>query len=139
MACTSVVFPVPSSPESPITVGATSSRPSASPNWLSASADRRMAYGVAVGPELEDLVAQDGGQLEIELFGGGLHLALEQFDERVALGGVGRTMECRLGGLGGLRVREARRESHLIHRLDDRARRDVLPLVVVGVRPAPEA
>src|SRR2546430_9738481 len=36
------------------------------------------ADGVAVGPELEDLIAQHRGQLEIEIFGRGLHLALEQ-------------------------------------------------------------
>src|SRR3989441_13277840 len=86
-----------SSPESPITAGAASSRPSASPNRLSASADRRIgrADGIAVGPQLEDLIPQHGGELEVELFGGGLHLTLEQLDERIALCGVGGAMEGR--------------------------------------------
>src|SRR6266550_6073953 len=99
-----------------MTAGAASSRPSVSPNRLSASAERRMggAFGIAVGPELEDLIPQHGGHLEVELFGGGLHLALEQLDERLALFGVGGAMDARLGGLDGLRVREARREAHLI-------------------------
>src|SRR2546429_4089821 len=90
MACTSVVLPEPSSPESPITAGAASPRPSSSPNRLSASADRRMGRRVSFGPELEDLVAQQRRQLEVELLGGRLHLTLEQLDQRVALLGVGR-------------------------------------------------
>src|SRR4029077_19747226 len=107
IAWTSVVFPVPSSPESPITAGAASSRPSASPNRLSASADRRIgrAGGIAVGPQLEDLIPQHGSQLEVEVFGGGLHLTLEQLDERIALFGVGGAMEGRCSRLCGLRRR----------------------------------
>jgi len=66
---------------------------------------------VAVGPQLEDLIAQYGGQLEVELLGGRLHLALEQSDERFALLGIGRAVERRLGGLGGLRVRDTSCES----------------------------
>src|SRR5207247_806283 len=80
---------VPSSPESPMTAAPARSRPSASPNRWSSSADRRMTTGVGLGPELEDLVAQQGGELEVELFGGGLHLALEQRNERIALLRVG--------------------------------------------------
>src|SRR5207302_5044398 len=86
IAWTNVVLPVPSSPDNPTTTGAASSRPSASPNRLRASAERRMggADGVAVGPKLEDLIAQHRGQLEVEIFGRGLHLALEQLDEGIA-------------------------------------------------------
>src|SRR2546427_472288 len=72
-----VVLPVPSSPDSPITAGAFSERPSSSPNRLSSLADRRIGGG-AGGLELEELVAQHRRQLEVELFGGGLHLRSEE-------------------------------------------------------------
>src|SRR2546430_6868155 len=81
IAWTRVVFPVPSSPESPMTAGPARSRPSASPNRWSASADRRITAGVGLGPELEDLVAQQSGELEVELFGGGLHRSEEHTSE----------------------------------------------------------
>src|SRR5437879_13896604 len=141
IAWTNVVLPVPSSPDNPTTAGGASSRPSASPNRLRASAERRMggADGVAVGPELEDLIAQHRGQLEIEIFGRGLHLALEQLDEGIALFGVRGPVEPGRGGLGGLRVRHARRESHLVHRLDDRAGGNPVPLVVRDLHLAPAA
>src|ERR671930_1803138 len=126
MACTSVVFPVPSSPESPITAGAVRSRPSASPNRWSSSADRRMTDGVGLGTQLEDLVAQQGGELEVELFGGGLHLALEQGDERVALLRVRGARHATLGGTRGLGVRHPGREPHLIDRFLDRSGRNTV-------------
>src|SRR5437879_12907293 len=83
IAWTNVVLPVPSSPDNPTTAGGASSRPSASPNRLRASAERRMggADGVAVGPELEELIAQHRGQLEIQSFGRGWHLAPGQLDD----------------------------------------------------------
>src|SRR5437763_7821502 len=122
-----------------MTAGAASSRPSVSPNRLSASAERRMggAYGIAVGPELEDLIPQHRGQLEVELFGGGLHLALEQPDEGLALFGIDGAVDARLRGLGGLGIREARREAHLVHRLDDRARRGASPCGALELRLPP--
>src|SRR2546426_4316377 len=42
----------------------------------------RMGRRVSFGPELEDLVAQQRRQLEVELLGGRLHLTLEQLDQR---------------------------------------------------------
>jgi len=36
-----------------------------------------MTAGVGFDPELEDLVAQQGGELEVELFGGALHLTFQ--------------------------------------------------------------
>src|SRR2546430_13204549 len=90
----SVVLPVPSSPDSPITFGAWSDRPSSSPNWLSSLADRRIGgKRGASGLELEELVAQEGRQLEVELFGGRLHLLLQHANEGFALGVVGRPPE----------------------------------------------
>src|SRR6185503_14730100 len=98
MAWTSVVFPVPISPDRPITVGAVSRAPSPSPNRLSSSAERRISF------QLEDLVAEHGRELEIEIFGGGLHLLLQQPDERLTFLGVGRAAHPLLGGLCGARV-----------------------------------
>src|SRR5437867_11526661 len=82
MAWTSAVFPVPSSPDSPITAGARSWRPRSSPNRLSSLAERR------IGLELQELIAQHGRQLETELHSPGLHLLLKQADERFALARV---------------------------------------------------
>src|SRR2546425_2264178 len=65
MAWTSVVFPVPSSPDSPITAGARSARPNSSPNRLSSSSRHRMADRVPLGLELENLIAQHRRQLEV--------------------------------------------------------------------------
>src|SRR5690349_7908176 len=130
MAWTRVVLPVPSSPESPTTAGARRSRPSASPNRLSSSADRRMTDRVPVGPELEDLVAQHRGELEIELLRGGLHLALEQPNESLSLLRIGGPVHPAVGRLGRLGVREPRREPHLVDRLHDRARSDSMLLVI---------
>src|SRR2546430_8281432 len=83
MAWISVVFPVPSSPDNPMTAGARSWRPRSSPNRLSSLAERR------IGLELQELIAQHRRQLEIELLGGGLHLLLQHADEGLALAGVG--------------------------------------------------
>src|SRR5437667_10902466 len=74
MAWTSVVFPVPSSPDSPMTAGAWSWRPRSSPNRLSSLAERRIDGGL----ELQELIAQHRCQLEIERFGGGLHRSEER-------------------------------------------------------------
>src|SRR2546426_11946579 len=60
----------------------------------------RMGRRVSFGPELEDLVAQQRRQLEVELLGGRLHLTLEQLDQRVALLGVGRPRRGLLLGSG---------------------------------------
>src|SRR3989442_7025273 len=95
IACTSVVFPVPSSPESPMTAGADRVRPSSSPNRLSSSARRRIPHPVPFRLELQDLVAQQCGELEIELLGGSLHLLLQQPNQRLPLVGVGRAAEDR--------------------------------------------
>src|SRR6266498_2903717 len=75
MAWTSVVFPVPSSPDKPMTAGAVSWAPSSSPNRLSSLADRR------IGLELQKLIAQHRRQLEIQLFRRRLHLLLQHADE----------------------------------------------------------
>src|SRR5882762_2543895 len=83
MACTSVVFPVPSSPDNPITAGARSWRPRSSPNRLSSLAERR------IGLELQELIAQHRRQLEIEFLRGGLHLLLQHADEGLALACIG--------------------------------------------------
>src|SRR6266487_3525462 len=76
MAWTRVVFPVPISPDKPITTGAVRRAPTPSPNRLSSSAERRIGF------QLEDLVAQHRRQLEIELLRGRLHLLLQQPDGR---------------------------------------------------------
>src|SRR5438445_6179148 len=89
MAWTRVVFPVPSSPDNPMTAGAWSWRPRSSPNRLSSLAERRIGGGL----ELQELIAQHRRQLEIELFGGGLHLLLEHADEGLALSRVRATAE----------------------------------------------
>src|SRR5213595_3417162 len=78
MAWTSVVFPVPNSPDNPITAGARSWAPRSSPNRLSSLAERRIGGGL----ELQELIAQHGRQLEIELLGRGLHLLLQHPDQR---------------------------------------------------------
>src|SRR2546425_3896207 len=72
IACTRVVLPEPSSPESPITAGAARSRPSSSPNRLRSFARRRMVRRIPFGLELEELVAQHRGELEVQLLGRGL-------------------------------------------------------------------
>src|SRR3989475_13335328 len=93
MAWTSVVFPVPSSPDSPITAGARRARPSPSPNRLSSSSRHRMADRVPLGLELENLIAQHRRQLEVELLGRRLHLLLEQTDEGLPLPRVGGPLQ----------------------------------------------
>src|SRR5207247_9235697 len=132
MACTSVVLPEPSSPESPITAGAASPRPSSSPNGLGASAERRRGRRVSFGPELEDLVAQQRRQLEVELLGGRLHLTLEQLDQRVALLRVGRPRRGLLLGSARAGVGHASDEADVAHPLHDGPRRDVvLPIALL--------
>src|SRR5213592_4280474 len=61
-----------------MTAGGARPRPNSSPNRLSSSARRRMVHRIPFGLELEELVAQHRGQLEVQLFGRGLHLRLEQ-------------------------------------------------------------
>src|SRR2546428_14000757 len=100
MAWTSVVFPVPSSPDSPITAGARSARPNSSPNRLSSSSRHRMADRVPLGLELENLIAHHRRQLEVEFLRRRLHLLLEQADEGLPLLRVGGA-----GEGGGLRPR----------------------------------
>src|SRR5213080_1158082 len=85
MACTRVVLPDPSSPDSPITTGAARLRPSSSPNRFSSSARSRIVHHIPFGLELEELIAQHCRELEVELLCGGLHLLLEQPDERLPL------------------------------------------------------
>src|SRR3989441_5733716 len=131
MAWTSVVFPVRSSPASPITAGARSARPNSSPNRLSSSSRHRMADRVPLGLELENLIAQHRRQLEVEFLRRRLHLLLEQADERLPLLRVGGAMQrggCRLRRL---RVGHSGGEAHLVNGLHDRARRDAVPLVVL--------
>src|SRR5438034_8978342 len=113
-----VVWPVPSSPDSPITAGAFSERPSSSPNRLSSLADRRIGGGAA-GLELEELVAQHRRQLEVELFGGGLHLLLQHADERLTLGGVGRPADGARPRLPDAGAGDAGPAPNVEHRFDD--------------------
>src|SRR3989442_13650048 len=137
MAWTSVVFPVPSSPDSPITAGARSARPNSSPNRLSSSSRHRMADRVPLGLELENLIAHHRRQLEVEFFRRRLHLLLEQADEGLPLlrvGGAGQGGGCRLRRLC---VGHSGGEAHLVDGLHDRARRDALPLVVLLVQLPP--
>src|SRR5690348_18510951 len=86
--------------------GARSSRPRASPNRLSSSARSRMAPGVLLRAKVEDLVAEQRGELEIELLGGRLHLRLEQPDQRFALLGVRGALGAVGGGTPHPRIRE---------------------------------
>src|SRR5690242_11528596 len=116
----SVVFPVPRSPEKPITAGARRPRPSSSPNRLSSAALRRTANRISFHPEFEDLIAQQRRHLEVELLGRRLHLALEQFDQGLALLGVGGPRHALLVRLAGAGVREAGDEADVAHGLDDR-------------------
>src|SRR2546428_8395198 len=137
MAWTSVVFPVPSSPDSPITAGARSARPNSSPNRLSSSSRHRMADRVPLGLELENLIAQHRRQLEVELLRRRLHLLLEQADDGLPLLRVGGAVQrggCRprrppLGHPGG--------QAALVDGLHGRARRDVRPLRVLLLRLPP--
>src|SRR5213075_3294026 len=126
MAWTSVVLPVPSSPDSPITTGARSWAPTSSPNRLSSLADRRICR-----LEFEELIAQDGRQFEVELFGGGLHLLLEHPNQRVALARVGGPLDHTRFGPPRTCVGHTRHEPDVEHRLHDRPRRDPV-LGVVG-------
>src|SRR5438445_2950508 len=43
---------------------------------------RRMLHRISLSLELEELVPQHRRELEVQLFGGGLHLLLEQPDQR---------------------------------------------------------
>src|SRR6266487_6923428 len=115
MAWTSVVFPVPSSPDNPMTAGAVSWAPSASPNRLSSLADRR------IGLELQELIAQHRRQLEIQLFRRRLHLLLQHTDERLALALVGRPVDGRTG-LRDSGIRDPRDEANEIGRASCRER-----------------
>src|SRR6476661_88082 len=128
MAWTSAVFPVPISPDRPITAGAVISAPSASPNRLSSSAERR------IGLELENLVAQHCRQLEVEFFGGGLHLLLQQANERVPLLGVGGPADRGVRRLGGSCVGDPRDEADVAYGLDDGPRGDAVLEVVCDLR-----
>src|SRR3989442_10840580 len=101
MAWTRVVFPVPSSPDNPMTAGAWSGRPRSSPNRVSSLGERR------IGLELQELIAQHRRQLEIELLGGGLHLLLQHADQGVALAGVGGAADLAGPGLRNARVGDA--------------------------------
>src|SRR5438034_1144484 len=137
IACTSVVFPVPSSPESPITAGARSARPSSSPNRLSSCSRHRMADRVSLGLELENLIAQHRRELEVELLGRRLHLLLEQADEGLPLVHVGGAMQRGGRRLGRLRIGHPGGEAYLVHRFHDGARRDAVALVVLPLQFAP--
>src|SRR3989441_13237653 len=107
MAWTRVVFPVPSSPDNPMTAGAWSWRPRSSPNRLSSLAERR------IGLELQELIAQHRRQLEIELLGGGLHLLLQHADQGVALARVGGAAELSGPRLRNTRVADAGHETDI--------------------------
>src|SRR5258708_13062492 len=137
MAWMSVVFPVPKSPENPTTAGAWRPRPKSSPNRLSSAALRRTANGISFRPEFEDLVAQHRRHFEIELLRRGLHLALEQLDQRFALLGIRRPDHALLVGLPGAGVGEARDEADVAPRLADAPRRADLLHLVATLRPAP--
>src|SRR5439155_27292445 len=127
MAWTSVVFPVPSSPDNPITAGARSLAPRSSPNRLSSLAERRIGGGL----ELQELIAQHRRQLEIELFGGGLRLLGEDADEGRALARVGGTAERHRPRFRSARIGDAGDEADITHRLHDGPWRDAV-LDVVG-------
>src|SRR6266568_2543979 len=114
-----VVFPVPRSPENPTTAGARRPRPSSSPNRLSSDALRRTANRISFRPQFEDLVAQHRRHFEIELLRRGLHLALEQLDQRLALLRIRRPNHALLVGFTGASVGETRDETDVAHRLDD--------------------
>src|SRR5256885_16858439 len=105
MACTRVVLPDPSSPDSPITTGAARLRPSSSPNRFSSSARSRIVHHIPFGLELEELIAQHCCELEVELLCGGLHLLFEQPDERLPLARVRRAAERREIGRASCRER----------------------------------
>src|SRR6266545_8170351 len=124
MAWTSVVFPVPSSPDSPMTAGALSWAPSSSPNRLSSLAERR------IGLELQELIAEHRRQLEIELLSGGLHLLLQHADQGLALAGVGWAADLPGTRLPNPRVGHAGHETDIEHRLHDGPRRDAVLDVV---------
>src|SRR2546430_8312966 len=109
-----------------MTAGGDRLRPSSSPNRLSSSARRRMLHRISLSLELEELVPQHRRELEVQLFGGGLHLLLEQPDQRFSFPRVRGAPERRTRRLGGLRVRNPRGKAHLVHRLDDRAGRDLV-------------
>src|SRR5437763_16995229 len=120
-----------------MTAGGARPRPNSSPNRLSSSARRRMVHRIPFGLELEELVAQHRGQLEVQLFGRGLHLRLEQPDERLPLARVRWAPQHGTHRLGRLGVRDTRGEAHLVHVFDDRARRDGVYVVVSLMSPPP--
>src|SRR5512147_214328 len=113
MAWISVVFPDPRSPEKPMIAGARSSRPKRSPNWLSSSTCSRTPTSpwLELRLQLEQLIPQQRSQLEVECFGGGLHLRFEQPDHRVPLGGIGRAPHWRLRHPTAAGIRHAGHES----------------------------
>src|SRR5438034_4460384 len=89
-----------------MTAGGDRLRPSSSPNRLSSSARRRMLHRISLSLELEELVPQHRRELEVQLFGGGLHLLLEQPDQRFSFPRVRGVPERRTRRLGGLRSEE---------------------------------
>src|SRR3989441_10575639 len=125
MAWTRVVFPVPSSPDNPMTAGAWSWRPRSSPNRVSSLAERR------IGLELQELIAQHRRQLEIELLSRDLHLLLQHADESFALAGVSGAPDLAGTRLPNPRVGDTGHEPDIQHRLHDGPRRDAM-LDVVG-------
>src|SRR6185369_15334006 len=97
---TSVVFPAPRSPAIASTSGADAARPKDSPHACSSvsvtasptlstgsnrceSIPRTAPSRVALCAQIEYLVAQTGGRLEVELLGRVLHLLFETGDELV--------------------------------------------------------
>src|SRR2546428_8974179 len=131
MAWTSVVFPVPSSPDSPITAGARSARPNSSPNRLSSSSRHRMADRVPLGLELENLIAHHRRQLEVEFLRRRLHLLLEQADEGLPLLRVGGAVQGGGCPLRALSVRPSGCEAPLAAGPPEPARRYSVPLSVL--------
>src|ERR1041385_1520771 len=124
MAWISVVFPVPSSPDNPMTAGARSWRPRSSPNRLSSLAERR------IGLELQELIAQHRRQLEIEILGCGLHLLLQHADEGVAPTGTRGPAALARTRFPNPRVGDTSHETDVEHRFHDGPRRDVVLDVV---------
>src|SRR5207302_3020247 len=79
----------------------------------------------------QELIAQHRCQLEIELFGGGLHLLLQHADEGLALAGIGGAADLPGARFRDPRVGDAGHEPDVAHRFYDGPRRDAM-LDVVG-------
>src|SRR5712692_7403156 len=148
MACTSVVFPAPSSPDNHTTLPGGNSSHSRAPSRSSVAGSTsrrgdvaasgtpppptratrahglqppgRAAYRVLARLELEQLVPKLRGELEVQLCRRFAHLLLQRRDQRFTVRGLGRLESPRGGRPFGPRVGHPGHEPNLLDRLLNR-------------------